>query len=64
MVDVPVEDRDALQAELGLREAGGDGGVVEEAKAHRAAGERMVAGRPHEREAAALDGLDRTAGGE
>ena len=64
VVDVPVEDRDALEAELGLRETGGDGDVVEEAEAHRAAGERMVAGWPYEREAVALDGLDRAPGGE
>ena len=55
---------DALEAELGLRETGGDGDVVEEAEAHRAARERMVAGWPHEREAVALDGLDRASGGQ
>ena len=64
VVDVPIEDRDALEAELGLREAGGDGDVVEEAEAHGLAGECMVARRTHEREAAALDGLDRAAGGQ
>ena len=60
VVDVPVDDRDALEAELGLGRPGGDGHVVEEAKAHRAVGRRVVAGRPDEREAAARRGLDRT----
>ena len=46
------------EPELRLREAGGDGDVVEEAEAHRAPGERVVAGWPDEREAAALDRLD------
>ena len=35
VVDVPVDDRDALDAELGLRVAGGDRDVVEDAEAHR-----------------------------
>src|SRR5512132_4143227 len=40
VVDVPVHDRDAFEAELGLDHAGGDCDVVEEAKAHR-----LLAGR-------------------
>ena len=64
VVDVPVDDRDPLEAELGLRRARRDRDVVEEAEAHRAVGGRVVAGRPHEREAAGADRLDRAAGGE
>ena len=63
-MDVPVEDGDAFETELGLCEAGCDCDVVEEAKAHRLASKRVMTWRPHEREAAALDRLDRTAGGE
>jgi hypothetical protein len=63
VVNVPVEDGNALEAELGLCEADGDRDVVEEAEAHRLARERVMTGRPHEREAAALDRLDGTTGG-
>src|SRR5579884_365319 len=64
VVDVPVDDRDAADAELGLRPARGDRDRVEQAKAHRAVSLRVVAGRPRERERAAADGLDRCAGRE
>ena len=64
VVDVPVEDRDAPEAELGLRPARGDRDRVEEAEAHRLPRPRVVPGRPHEREAAAPHRLDRRARGE
>src|SRR5205814_6698397 len=64
VMDVPVEDRDPLEPEGRLRVTGGDRGAVEDAEAHRAARERMVARRPREREASALDRLDGRAGGE
>ena len=64
VVDVEVDDRDALEPELGLRVARRDGDVVEEAEAHRPVGERVVAGRADEREAAAVDRLERDPGGE
>ena len=47
MVDVPIDDCDALGAVRRLRVAGRDGGVVEEAEAHRLRALGMVAGRPH-----------------
>src|SRR5438552_10860653 len=50
------------QRRLGV--AGGDRDVVEEAEAHRAAGKGMVARWAHEREAAPLDGVDRTPRGQ
>jgi hypothetical protein len=37
-MDVPVEDRHAPEPELSLSVAGGDGGVVEDAEAHRPRG--------------------------
>ena len=64
VVDVPVEDRDPPDAELGLRPARRDRDRVEEAEAHRAARLGVVPGRPREREAAAARRLDRRAGGE
>ena len=42
VVDVPVDDRHALEAELGLGVAGGDRDVVEEAEPHRRVRPRMV----------------------
>ena len=64
MVDVPVDDRHAPHAELGLREPRRDRDVVEEAEAHRRGGQRVVAGRADEREAPAPHGLDRRSGRE
>ena len=61
VMDVPVDDRHALEPELALGDARRDGDVVEDAEAHRAPGERVVARRPHEREAAAQRRLDRRA---
>jgi hypothetical protein len=46
VVDVPVEDEDALGAQLGDRQLGGDRDVVEEAEAHRPVRLGVVAGRP------------------
>lgn len=45
VVDVPVDDGDAVGGSIECR-LGGDGGVVEEAKPHRVVGDRVVAGRP------------------
>ena len=42
VVHVPVEDRDALDAAVALRPAGGDRGVVEQAEAHRGLALAMV----------------------
>ena len=53
VVDVPVEDRDPPEPELGLRPARGDRDRVEDAEAHRAVRLGVVPGRPREREAAA-----------
>ena len=64
VVDVEVDDRHPLEAEPRLRRPGRDGDVVEDAEAHRAAGERVVAGRTDEREAAAQRRLDRRPGRE
>ena len=44
---VEVDDRGALDAVLLLRMARGNGGVVEQAEAHRPRGLGMMAGRPH-----------------
>ena len=46
VVDVPVEDQDPLDRELGDRQRGGDGDVVEEAEPHRPVRFRMVPRRP------------------
>ena len=59
VVDVPVQDRNPLQTELGLRIARGDDDVVDEAEPHGALGERVMAGWTDEREATAVDGLER-----
>ena len=64
VVHVPVEDREPVYAELSLCESGRHGDVVEEAEAHRAIAEGVVAGRPYEGEARLLDGLDRGPGRE
>ncbi len=62
MVDVPVDDRDPPDAELGLRVSGRDRDVVEEAEAHRPVRGRVVARRPYEGEPVAADRFDRGAG--
>ena len=54
VVDVPIDDQHAVEPVLVDRDAGGDGHVVEQAEAHRAVGERMVPGRPHEAERRAV----------
>ena len=59
VVDVEIDDGHPLQPELRLRVARRDGDVVDEAESHRPVGERMVAGRPAERETAAVDRLER-----
>ena len=64
VVHVPVDDRDALQAELRLGPARGDRHVVEQAEAHRPLALGVVARRPREGEPAAADGFDRRAGRE
>ena len=45
-MDVEIDDRRARDAVLVLRVAGGDAGVVEKAKSHRARGFGVMAGRP------------------
>ena len=45
-MDVEIDDGDARKAVAGLRVAGGYGGIIEEAEAHRARGLGMMAGRP------------------
>ena len=60
VVHVEVDDRHALASGCARR----DRDVVEDAEAHRAIGQRMMAGRPHEREATAARRLDRRSGGE
>ena len=47
VVHVEIDDGDALGAVLRLRVAGGDGGVVEETKAHGGRGLGVMAGRAH-----------------
>ncbi len=64
MVHVPVDDRDALEPELGLRPACADRDRVEQAEAHRAAVLGVVTGRPGDGETAALNRVDRGAGRE
>ena len=67
VMDVPVDDGDALGAMLLLRMAGGDRGIVEQAKAHRGRALGMVAGRPRRDEdivgRARIDVVDRGVGG-
>ena len=64
VVDVVVDDRDALEPELAPRHTRGDGDAVEEAETHRLVAQRVMSRRAHEREAAAQRRLDRSAGGE
>ncbi len=64
VVHVEVDDRDAREAQLGLRVASRDRDVVEDAEAHRFRAKRVVPGRADEREAASPDRLDRAPGGE
>ena len=61
VMDVVVDDRDALEAERALRGAGRDRDVVEEAEAHRPVLQGVMPGRAHERETAAERRLDRGA---
>ena len=53
VVDVEVDDGDALEPELDLRVPGGDRDVAEDAEAHRRGLERVVPGWANQREAAA-----------
>ena len=64
VVDVPVDDRDPPDTELGLRVTGRDCDVVEEAEAHRPVRRRVVPRRPYQREPIAADRFDRGAGRE
>ena len=64
VVNVPVENRDPPQLEVGLGVARRDRDVVEEAKPHRPLAERMVTRRPGQREAGAVDRVDRCSGRE
>ena len=71
VVDVPVEDQNALEVEFVAQRAGGDDDVVEQTEAHRAVALGVVTGRPDRAEGppqpAASDlpgGLDHPAGGE
>ena len=64
VMDVEVDDGDALETERVLRVTGGDRDVAEDAEAHRLRLERMVARRSYEREAPDLHGSDRTACGQ
>ena len=64
VVHVPVDDRDALEPELRLREPRGDRDRVEEAEAHRLTAFGVVAGWTGKCEAAAPNRLDRCACGE
>ena len=48
VVHVPIDDQHAVELMLVAGHAGRDRDVVEQAKAHRPFGERMMAGRPHE----------------
>ena len=50
VVDVPVNDRDALEAAVRQRVVDRDGGVAEQAEAHAGVGHRVVPGRADERE--------------
>ncbi len=50
VMDVVVEDGDALGAPLSEQPGGGDGDVVEQAEAHRLGGRGVVAGRAHQTE--------------
>ena len=61
---VVVDDRDALEAELALRDARGDRDVVEEAEAHRAVAQRVMSRRSYECEAALQRRFDRRSGRE
>jgi hypothetical protein len=63
-VHVPVDDRNSLDPELRLRPARRHRDAVEDAKAHRAPGKRVVPRRPCERKAAPASRLERGTGGE
>ena len=61
VMDVVVDDRDALEAERALRSSGRDRDVVEEAEAHHPLLQGVMSGRAHEGEAAVERSLDRGA---
>ena len=54
VMDVEVDDCDPLETERGLRVTNGHRDVAEDAKTHGPSAERVVAGRPDEREPSAL----------
>jgi hypothetical protein len=58
VVDVPVEDRDALDSAASPQVRGRDGGVVEEAEAHRLGALGVVARRPRGDERALAGSLE------
>ena len=64
VMDVEIDDRDACEPELRLGVSSRDGDVVQEAEAEGQVGERVVAGRPDERERVAVDGFEADADGE
>ena len=64
VVDVPVDDRHSLDAELGLRPARRDRDRVEQAEAHGARPFGVMAGRPRQREPLAAHGVDRRTRGQ
>ena len=63
VVDVEVDDRDALEAAHVERVARGDGDVVEEAEAHRLVARRVMAGRAHRAERVGDVAVDDRVGG-
>ena len=64
VVDVPVEDRHPLDAELRLRPPRRDRNVVEEAEPHRAVPQGVVPRGTDDGETATPDRLDGSAGGQ
>ena len=64
MVDVEVDDGHPLEPELGLRVARRHRGVVDQAKAHRPVGERVMPRWSDEREATPVDRLESDPRGE
>lgn len=58
VVDVPIDDEDAIEAVTALGVAGGDGDVIKDAKAHAVAGIGVVTGWPDEAEGS-VDGPGR-----
>jgi hypothetical protein len=64
VVDVPVDDRDALGEAVRDGVTGHHHGVVEDAEAHRAVAKRVMPGWADEGEASAFERLERAADGE